>query len=130
MKIESILSELKFVEETAQMICSIPDAGIKSRIYAVGQVHENIPGVVLGDREPHLREKTVGTFIEELKTLGSNFASNNFLIESTYEINEASYELRYFKLTHIEFDAGEVVFNSNEGEIKELRESHQEPECE
>jgi hypothetical protein len=130
MKIESILNELKSADETAPMICLVPSAGLKSRIYVVGQVQENVPGVVLGDREPYLREKTVGTFINELKTFGSKFVSNDFLMESTHEVNAENYELRYYKLTHIEFEAGEVVLKSNEGELQELREVHQEPDCE
>jgi hypothetical protein len=57
MKIKNILDELKFVDENAQMLCVAPSAELRSRIYLVGQVLENIPGVVLGEREPHLREK-------------------------------------------------------------------------
>ena len=88
MNIENILNELKFADEDAQMICTVPSAGIKSRIYVVGQVKENVPGVILGDREPYLREKTLGTFIEELKTFGTDFLHNDFLIESTHELCE------------------------------------------
>ncbi len=130
MKIKNILDELRFADESAQMICIAPSAGLKSRIYVVGQVLENIPGVVLGEREPHLREKTVGTFIEELKTFGVQFEENDFLMESTHEINEETYEVRYYKLTHIKNEDGEVVLHSEDGELQELREIHQEPECE
>jgi hypothetical protein len=130
MNIENILNELKFADEDAQMICMIPSAGIKSRIYIVGQVQENIPGVVLGDREPYLREKTLGTFIEELKTFCTDFLHNDFLIESTHELCEKEYEIRYYKLTHIKVDSGEIVLHSKDGELRELREIHQEPEIE
>ena len=130
MKIKNILDELKFIDESAQMICVVPSAGLRSRIYIVGQVLENIPSVVLGDREPHLREKTVGTFKEELNTFGPRFKENDFLMESTHEINEEMYEVRYYKLTHIKNVGGEVVLHSEEGELQELRETYQEPECE
>tara|TARA_R110001592_G_scaffold363371_2_gene685892 strand:- start:26345 stop:26737 length:393 start_codon:yes stop_codon:yes gene_type:complete len=130
MNIKTVLDELKFADETAQMVCLIPSAGIRSRIYVVGQVLENMPGVVLGDREPHLREKTVGIFREELTTFGAQFAENDFLMESTHEIDEKIYELRYYKLTHIEIEAGEVVLYSQKGELQELRETHHELECE
>jgi len=130
MKIGHILNKLKFTEESAKLICSIPEADINSRIYVVGQVKENTPGVTLGNREPHLREKNIGTFVEELKTFGNNFQNNEFLIETLHELNEESYEFRYHKLTHIEIEAGEVVLKSNSGELRELRESHQEPELE
>jgi hypothetical protein len=130
MNIESILDELKFAPEEDQMTCVVPSAGIKSRIGAVGQVKRNMPGVMLGNREPYLREKTVGIFREELATFGSNFDDNDFLMQSTYEINEEIYELRYYKLTHIKVEAKEVVLHSAEGELEELRETHQEPECE
>ncbi len=130
MKIKNILDELRFVDESSQMICVAPSAGLKSRIYVVGQVLENIPGVVLGEREPHLREKTVGTFKEELTTFGPQFEGSDFLMESTHEINEETYEVRYYKLTHIRSEGGDVVLHSEDGEIQELREIHTEPECE
>ena len=130
MNIESILNELKFADENAQMICVVPSAGISSRIYVVGQVIENMPGVVLGDREPHLREKTVGIFKEELNTFDAQIAENEFLIEYTHEVNKEIYDLRYYKLTHIRVEAGEVVLHSEEDELHELRETHQNPECE
>ena len=130
MNIKNILDKLKFSDDNAQMICVVPNAGLTSRIYVVGQVLENIPGVVLGDREPYLREKTVGTFKEELQTFGAQFDENDFLMEFTHEINVEMYELRYYKLTHIKIEDGEVVLHSEEGELQNLRELHQEPECE
>ncbi len=130
MKIKDILNELRFVDETAQMICVAPSVGLRSRIYAVGQVLENIPGVVLGEREPHLREKTVGSFKEELATFAALFWEHDFLIEASHEVNEATYEIRYYKLTHIKNDGNEVVLYSEDGELQQLRETHQEPECE
>tara|TARA_R110001592_G_C12570670_1_gene692293 strand:+ start:71 stop:463 length:393 start_codon:yes stop_codon:yes gene_type:complete len=130
MKIKNILDELRFADRTAQIICVVPSADLRSRIYVVGQVLENIPGVVLGDREPYLREKTVGIFKDELTTFGVQFGENDFLIESTHETNEDTYEVRYYKLTHIKNEAGEVVLYSADGELQDLREIHQEPECE
>lgn len=130
MNIENILHKLQLADENLQMICTIPSAGVKSRIGTVGQLQRNIPGVMLGDREPYLREKTVGTFRKELATFGSNFSESHFLMESTHEINEETYELRYYKLTHINVDEKEVILHSAEGELKELREVRQEPEFE
>jgi len=130
MNVESIFNELKFADKNAQMICSVSNVALKSRIYVVGQVQENIPGVVLGDREPYLREQTLGTFIDELRTFGPEFLENDFLIESTHELSEEAYEVRYYKLTHIKIEAREIVLHSEDGELHELREIHQEPECE
>ncbi|KZN70393.1 hypothetical protein [Pseudoalteromonas luteoviolacea] len=130
MKIKNILDELRFADENSQIICVVPSAELRSRIYIVGQVLENTPGVVLGERGPHLREKTVGNVREELKTFGARFEESDFLIESTHEINEEKYEVRYYKLTHIRQESGEVVLHSEIGELQELREVHQEPECE
>ena len=129
MNIESILNELKFADKNAQMICTVPSAGLKSRIYVVGQVQENVPGVVLGNRDPYLREKTLGTFIDELKTFGPEFLENDFLMESTHKLSEEEYDVCYYKLTHIKVVTGEIVLHSEEGELCELREIHQEPEC-
>lgn len=128
MKIRNILNELKLADENAQILCSVPSVGLESRIYIVGQVHTNVPGVTLGDRELHLREKSVGAFISELKTFGSRFQESEFLMESTHDLNEEEYEVRYYKLTHIKISAREVVFHSEEGEVLELREVHREPE--
>ena len=130
MNIEKILNELKFSDRNTQIICSVPHAGLKSRIHTVGQVKENTPGIVLGDREPYLREQTIGTFISELNTFGQRFQENDFLIQSAFELSDEEYELRYYKLTSIKAKAGEIVLLSKESELSELREIHQEPELE
>ena len=129
MNIKSLLNELRSADDSSQMICTVPSAGLRSRIYGVGQVLENIPGVVLGEREPNLREKTVGSFRDELKTFGNKFEENDFLMEFTNEINEETYEIRYYKLTHVKIEGGKVVLHSETGELQELREIHQEPKC-
>ncbi|MDW6004427.1 hypothetical protein [Vibrio mangrovi] len=130
MNIENILNELNFADESLPMICSVPSVGLKSRIYIVGQVQENIPGVIIGDREPYLREKTLGVFKDELKTFGPRFLKSDFLMESTHEFNEEEYEVRYYELTHIKIEAGEVVLLSEKDELFELREIHRKPEYE
>ena len=130
MKIKNILDELKFANDAAQMSCVVPSVGLRSRIYVVGQVLENIPGVVLGDREPHLREKTVGTFKKELRTFGARFEESDFHMESTHEINEDIYEIRYYKLTHIKIENNEIALYSETGELHEIRETHQRLEYE
>ncbi len=130
MKIERILNELKFAVESAQITCSIPAATINSRIYVVGQVRENTPGIVLGEREPYLREKNIGSFIKELKSFGEEFQSNEFLIESSREINEETYEVRYYQLTHIEVNAGEVILKSELGELHSFRKLQKVPSFE
>lgn len=118
MKIEGMLKKLKFADENTQMICSVPSEGLKSRIYVVGQVLENTPGVVLGEREPILREKSVGTFVKELKTFGPRFKENDFLMASTHELSDHEYEVRYYKLSHITVEAGVVVLLSKEGAFR------------
>ena len=130
MKITQVLDELKFVDESAQIKCSVPKANIESRVNIVGQVKHNTPGVILGEREPYLREKIIGTFIEELKTFGKKFQGNEFLIEVSHDLNAQSYELRYYKLTHVEVKNNEVVLISTSDELLELREFHQEEELE
>jgi hypothetical protein len=130
MKIKHILEELELADDDAQMICVVPNVRLKSRIYVVGQVLENIPGVVLGNREPHLREKTVGTFKEELCMFSPRFEESDFLFESTHKINERTYEIRFYKLTYIKIENGEVVLYSQAGELEELRETHREAEYE
>ncbi len=130
MKIDKMLEELRFVDESTQIKCCIPAANIQSRIYAVGRVQPESAGVVLGDREPELREKTAGTFIKELKSFGADYQCNDFLFEATHELNGESYELRYYQLTHIETVGGELVLNSVLEELIELREHHLEPEHE
>jgi hypothetical protein len=130
MKIKHILEKLELADDDAQMICVVPNVRLKSRIYVVGQVLKNIPGVILGNREPHLREKTVGTFKKELCNFGLRFEESDFLFESTHKINERTCEIRFYKLTHIKIENGEVVLYSQSGELEELRETHREPEYE
>ncbi len=92
----------------------------------VGQVLKNIPGVVLGERQPYLHEKTVDIFKQELTIFGPQFHEKDFLIESIQDITDESFESRYYKLTDIKSLRGEVVLHCAEGEILELRVIHQE----
>ena len=66
MKIRELLDALSLADEHAHICCVVSVVDLRSRIYAVGQVAENIPGLVLGQREPFLREKTVGILRNEL----------------------------------------------------------------
>lgn len=125
LKIVNMLEELKLADKSAQMICLVPHADIKSRIYIVCQLQENIPGMNLGNREPYLREKILEDFIDELKTFGENFSDNNFLLQYQFFVNDKNYEFRYYELTTIEFEDGEVVLKSNSPELENLRTTHQ-----
>ena len=130
MNIAQIVNELKFVDSSSLIMCKIEKAGIDSRVDVIGQLKTNVPGAVLGEREPYLREKSVGELLEELATFGSNFQSNNFLLQHSYEVDENNYELRYFELSCIEVSEGQLVLVSTDGELQDLREHHEEPELE
>lgn len=130
MKINQILDELRFVDRSAQIKCCVPKDEIDSKIYVTGQVQPDIPGVVLGEREPYLREKTIGDFIDELTTFGEEFKNNDFLIEASRDIDDTKYELRYYKLTNIDIHFGEVVLNSELSELVKLRKVYESPELE
>ena len=101
MNIEQIISNLNSVNENKAVLCLIPDSDTSSRIYVLGQVKKNVPGASLGNREPELREMNVGSLVKGLRTFSSRFKDNDFLLESTYIINEKSYEFRYYQLTGI-----------------------------
>ncbi len=122
MKIFDIIEQLKDVDESYQLLCILPEIDLKSRIYVVGQLKENIPGIQLAEREPYLREKTLGTFIGELDTFEESFQNNDFLIGFDYQLNKDQYESRYYQLTDIEIIDEQVIFYSNTGELVELRE--------
>jgi hypothetical protein len=130
MKITEVLVELKVVDRTLPMKCLITTDDIDSNIYVVGQVRPSFPGVILGDREPHLREKIVGDFTDELKTFGDNFQDNDFLFKLTVDLDDKFYEVRYFKLSSVIVRESEVILESCSGEIIEFRERHEEPEYE
>ncbi len=130
MKITEILEELRLVDRTLAMKCHITTDDIDSNIYVVGQVRPSFPGVTLGDREPHLREKISGDFTDELKTFGEKFQGNDFLFELTLDLNDKFYEVRYFKLSSVLVGETEVTLVSSSGEVIEFREKHEEPEFE
>jgi hypothetical protein len=130
MKIKQILDEIKFVDRDLPISCSIVTDQVNSNIYVVGKVRLNTPGVVLGNREPYLREKTVGSFITELKTFGESCQHNDFLFQHSVDLSNRSYEFRFYKLTKIILDHKKVLFVSTLGELIELREQHEQPELE
>ncbi len=130
MKITEILEELKAVDRTLPMKCHITTDDIDSNIYVVGQVRPSFPGVILGDREPHLREKIVGDFTDELKTFGDNFQDKDFLFELTLDLDDKFYEVLYFKLSSVLVGESDVILESCLGEVIEFRERHEEPEYE
>jgi len=130
MNIEQLIKELDIANSADHIMCSIPKEDIHSEIYLVGQVKEDVPGIILGEREPAQGKKDVGSFIKELNTFGSRFHSNDFLLELTHQINNEKYEFRYYKLTDIVVEDNKIIFISNMGELLELREQHEDPELE
>jgi hypothetical protein len=129
MYLNQILEKLNSADNDLPIRCYLAREKVYSNIYVVGQVKPEQPGVVLGDREPYLREKNVGGFIQELKTFGEEFKNNDFLFEFTQELDETHYEIRYFKLSNIVMESGSLVLQSNL-ELIDYREVHEEPELE
>ncbi|MEH6346703.1 MAG: hypothetical protein V7785_16540 [Bermanella sp.] len=130
MNIAQIVSELKFIESSSLIMCKIEKADLESRVGCIGQLQTHVPGAVLGEREPYLREKNVGVLREELATFGSEFQNNSFLLQYAFEVDDRNYELRYFELSHIEVSEGQPILVSTGEELLELREHHEEPELE
>lgn len=124
MKITELLEKLSLVDRNLPVKCRITSDGVGSNICVVGQVRPSFPGVRLGDREPYLREKVAGGFIDELKTFGDEFQDKEFLLESTLESNKGYYEVRYFPLTLVEVAKSEVTLTSCVGELVGFREQH------
>jgi hypothetical protein len=129
MYLNQILEELSLVDNDLPIRCYLVNEKVYSNIYVVGQIKPEHPGVVLGDREPHLREKNVGTFVQELETFGEQFENNDFLFEFTQDLDETHYEISYFKLSNIVIESGSLVLQSK-SELNDFREIHEEPELE
>ena len=130
MILSEIIEKLSGVDENLRVECSLNSVGITSNVYVVGQVRPGFPGVILGDREPHLREKISGDFIKEVKTFGDRFQENDFLLEQTIDIDETRYEIRYFKLSDVKLDSEVLLLNASQGEVVEFREEHEQVETE
>lgn len=124
MKITEIQNALKLLDDQASMFCTISEYKIKTRIYVVAQVKENIPGFCLGEREPYMRELTVSNVKESLLSFGDRFMAHDFLFQYQYDVDEKHYEMRYFQLTDIDVSNGEVIFNASLPELCALREKH------
>ncbi|MFK3865230.1 hypothetical protein [Pseudoalteromonas rhizosphaerae] len=130
MILSEIIEKLVGVDETLRVNCSISSMGLISNVYVVGQVRPDYPGVVLGDREPHLREKIAGEFVKKLKTFGERFQENEFLLEQTIDIDKTKYEVRYFKLSDVKLESKALLLNASQGEVVEFREEHDQVESE
>ncbi|MEZ8315931.1 hypothetical protein AB6C44_20200 [Vibrio splendidus] len=129
MYLNKILEELSLVNDDLPIKCYLTSEKLYSNIYVVGQIKPGHPGVVLGDREPHLREKNVGGFVQELKTFGEKFGNNDFLFEFTRDLDETHYEIRYFKLSNIVIDTDSLLLQLDI-ELTGYRETHEEPQLE
>ncbi|NVJ61953.1 MAG: hypothetical protein HWE27_16295 [Gammaproteobacteria bacterium] len=128
MKLAEIIEKLSTVNENLPVKCSLYSIGLTSNVYTVGQVKRDFPGVVLGDREPHLREKVSGEFAIELKTFAERFQENDFLLEQTVDIDEKRYEVRYFKLSDVKVNSEAVLLVSALEELIEFREEYSQVE--
>ncbi|MBE0377566.1 hypothetical protein [Pseudoalteromonas prydzensis] len=130
MTLSDIIKILSTAEGDPYLSCHIDELNFTSNIYVVGQVKPNTPGAVLGDREAHHREKQSISFIGELNSFGDNFHDQDFLLEHTYQVDELSYELRYFLVEDIDINSEKAVLVARSGELLSLREQHDEPEFE
>ena len=130
MILSEIIEKLSGVNENLRVECSLSSIGLTSNVSIVGQVRPDFPGVIIGDREPHLREKVSGDFIKELKTFGDRFQENDFLLEQTIDIDETRYEVRYFKLSDIKLDYEVLLLSASQCEVVEFREEHEQVEAE
>ena len=130
MNLSEIVEKLEEVDQSLPVKCILASIGLISNVYVVGQVRPDFPGVILGDREPYLREKVSGDLIQELKTFGDRFQDNDFLLEQTIDIDEKHYEVRYFKLSGVKIDNGALILEATERELVEFREEHEQVETE
>ena len=128
MKLAEIIEILSGVNKHLRVRCFLDSVGLASNVYVVGQVRPDFPGVVLGDREPHLREKVSGEFAKELKIFSERFQENDFLLEQTIDIDEQRYEVRYFKLTGVKVENEALLLESEQAELVGFREEHSQVE--
>ncbi|MFY0685435.1 MAG: hypothetical protein JXR20_12865 [Balneola sp.] len=130
MKIQEIIDFFSAADPSIPLKCFIKEKKVELSIELVGQIQPNHPGVVLGDTPLFNSEKTLGTFLEELKTFGERFYNNNFLFQFHSQINEKEYELHYFKLDRIEVLSSKVLLISETKEMIKLKERLEYPEYE
>ena len=130
MKLAELIEKLYTVDENLRVKCFLDSIDLTSNVNVVAQVRPSFPGVILGDREPYLREKLSGEFTKELKTFGDRFQENDFLLEQTIDIDEKRYEVRYFKLSGIKLDGKVLLLEASQGELLEFREEHESVEAE
>jgi len=130
MNLSEIVEKLEEVDQSLPVKCILASIDLTSNVYVVGQVRPDFPGVILGDREPYLREKVSGDFIKELKTFGESLQDNDFLLEQTIDIDEKHYEVRYFKLSGVKVDNGALILEATQRELVEFREEHDQVETE
>ncbi len=130
MKLTEIIEKLSTVDENLRVKCFLRSIDLTSNVYVVGQVRPGFPGVILGDREPYLREKLSGEFAKELETFGDRHQENDFLLEQTIDIDAKRYEVRYFKLSGIKSDSKFLLLESSQGELVEFREEYEQVETE
>ena len=130
MKIANILENLEQSSGSELVYCSIPFMDVMTEVYVVGQVQTDVPGIVLGEREPYLSHKTILEFIAELRTFGTRFQNSDFVIELAHILNDKEYELRYYRLNHIEIAESSVTLFTENSEVCDFRERYVEPELE
>ncbi|WP_203142911.1 hypothetical protein [Marinobacter mangrovi] len=130
MKLSEVITALGSAPADSDVSCRITNLSRVSRIYVVGQVRPDIPGAILGDREPELREKRVGDLVDELGRFGDNFANADFLLKQAQEISDTAYELRYFAVTGVSVEPNCVFLVASGSELLDLREEHEEPNLE
>lgn len=130
MKLSEIIEKLSVIDGGLQVKCLIDSVKLESNVYVVGQVQPDFPGVSIGDREPHLREKLSDSFVRELKTFGDRFQNNDFILKQRIGVNDVTYETRCFRLSTITWNEKYLFLKSLSGEIIEFRERHEHPECE
>jgi len=118
MNLSEIVEKLEEVDQSLPVKCILASIDLTSNVYVVGQVRPDFPGVILGDREPYLREKVSGDFIKELKTFGESLQDNDFLLEQTIDIDEKHYEVRYFKLSGVKVDNGALILEATQRELR------------
>ena len=124
MTLPELLHHLSDAPAQAPVMCHLEHPKLRSRIYIVGQVQPSVPGAVLGNREPYLREKDAGTLTRELTTFGPRFHHAHFLLEHTEERPDGTYMVRYYRVDRVDVGAEEVVLVSTRGAVEELSEHH------